>query len=131
LPPCVLYVEDHDDTLDVIFLLLGARGFVVVGAATFAEGRRLASARDFDLFILDSKLPDGSGLDLCRELRSSRPEVPVIVYSADVRDADHEMAAAAGACLYIDKPRIDQLVEAVARLVAEAAQAVPSEASPH
>ena len=115
MPHRVLYVEDHDDTRVMLSSLLRLRGYHASAAPTLEAARRLAAAEPFDLFILDIKLADGSGLDLCRELRSAYPAAPVIVYSASARDADHELARAAGAAECVDKPHVAELVEAIVR----------------
>ncbi|HSK80475.1 MAG TPA: ATP-binding protein, partial [Thermoanaerobaculia bacterium] len=67
-PLRLLLVEDHEPTLEVMTALLEAAGHQVKAARDLASGRRLAAAGDFDLLVSDLGLPDGSGLDLMREL---------------------------------------------------------------
>jgi len=62
----ILYIEDHEDTRELITLVLQQKDFEVVTGSTVANGVALAEDGQFDLYLLDSWLPDGSGLDLCR-----------------------------------------------------------------
>lgn len=69
-PIRILLVEDHKDTRDVLVKLLGRRGHRLVAVSSLAEARAAARAEDFDLVISDLGLPDGSGGELMKELRS-------------------------------------------------------------
>ena len=60
--------------------------------------------RHFDLFMLDNWLPDGSGIELCRELRSRYPDTPIVFMSAAAHEHTIEQATAAGADHYFVKP---------------------------
>ena len=60
--------------------------------------------RHFDLAMLDNWLPDGSGIELCREMRSRFPETPIIFMSAAAQESTIEEAIAAGANRYFVKP---------------------------
>ncbi len=64
----------------------------------------LATEIAFDLYILDVRLPDGTGVDLCRKLRELRPEVPIIYYSAYGDEAEHARAVAICGEAYLRKP---------------------------
>ena len=67
--PRVLYIEDHDDTRELVTLVLEQKSYEVVTGTTIQSGFDLAHSQNFDLYLLDSWLPDGSGLDLCRQIR--------------------------------------------------------------
>ena len=64
----------------------------------------MAEATDFDLFVLDSMLPDGSGTDLCRHLRERNISAPILFYSAMAFEHDKHEALMAGAQKYLVKP---------------------------
>ena len=64
----LLVVEDHEQTMKVMARLLRSRGYDVLTAPTVKSALALASAHSFDLVISDLGLPDGSGIDLMREL---------------------------------------------------------------
>jgi two-component system, OmpR family, response regulator len=102
--PRVLYIEDHEDTRELVTLLLGQKSFEVVTGATIESGIALALTQEFDLYLLDSWLPDGSGLDLCERIRQFDQTTPILFYSAAAYASDHEMALRCGAQAYLIKP---------------------------
>ena len=67
--PRVLYIEDHEDTRELVTLVLEQKCIEVVTGATIKSGVALAGSQAFDLYLLDSWLPDGSGIELCRKIR--------------------------------------------------------------
>jgi len=102
--PRVLYIEDHEDTRELVTLLLGQRSYEVVTGATIEAGIALASSQTFDLYLLDSWLPDGSGLMLCQKIREFDKTTPILFYSAAAYASDHETALRCGAQAYLIKP---------------------------
>jgi DNA-binding response OmpR family regulator len=102
--PRVLYVEDHDDTRELVTLVLEQRSCEVVSSSTIKSGVALAGSQDFDLYLLDSWLPDGSGLDLCRQIREFDQVTPIVFYSAAAYEIDREQAMNCGAQAYLVKP---------------------------
>ena len=78
----------------------------------------LAQVQKFDLFLLDSRLPDGSGIDLCKGIRQLDVHTPIIFHSAAAYDADKTMALAAGAQGYLTKPaRLSDLCDLISNLI--------------
>lgn len=69
---CILIVEDHADTARVLRRMLEKSGFRVSAAGDLRSARQLAAQRNFDLVISDMSLPDGSGLELMRELHQGK-----------------------------------------------------------
>lgn len=105
LPPCrILLVEDHADTAAMMRRLLGRRGYVVMLATTLDEARRAAASHSFDLLICDLGLPDGSGLDLMRELASRPTKLPGIALSGYGMPDDARRSLEAGFIEHITKP---------------------------
>ena len=102
--PRVLYIEDHEDTRELVTLLLSQKSYEVVTGATIESGIALAAAQSFDLYLLDSWLPDGSGLDLCQKIRQFDKITPILFYSAAAYASDHDMALQCGAQGYLIKP---------------------------
>jgi DNA-binding response OmpR family regulator len=100
----VLYIEDHEDTRELVTLVLEQRSFEVVTGATIESALVLASSQRFDLYLLDSWLPDGSGLDLCRQIREFDKATPILFYSAAAYEMDRAEAIASGAQAYLIKP---------------------------
>ena len=102
--PRVLYIEDHEDTRELVTLVLEQRSYEVVSGTTIESGLALARSQHFDLYLLDSWLPDGSGLDLCRRIREFDKATPILFYSAAAYEADKDLAMRCGAQAYLVKP---------------------------
>jgi len=99
--------------------LLAQEDYEVVTAVTVEDALKLAKSEDFDLYVLDKRLPDGSGLELCKKLSAATPDVPCIFYTGDAYEVHRHEAIAAGADFYVAKPDIDALIEGVRMLLAE------------
>ena len=99
----ILLVEDHEDTLRVIARLLKRLGYVVTTARGVGEARDLASRERFDLLVSDIGLPDGSGLDIMREIRD-RQGVRGIALSGFGQDEDIARSREAGFADHLIKP---------------------------
>ena len=112
-------IDDHQDTSEMLKLLLSQEDYEVVTAVSCEEALQLATAQEFDLYVLDRHLPDGSGLQLCQDLAKATPGVPCIFYSGDAYDIHRSEALAAGANDYVTKPDIDALIESVRVLLSE------------
>lgn len=102
--PRVLYIEDHEDTRELVTLVLEQRSYQVVTGSTIESGIVLAGSQEFDLYLLDSWLPDGSGLDLCRQIREFDKATPILFYSAAAYEIDKDQALRSGAQAYLIKP---------------------------
>jgi DNA-binding response OmpR family regulator len=100
----ILYIEDHEDTRELVTLLLSQKSYEVITGTTLESGVALAGAGDFDLYLLDSWLPDGSGLDLCKRIRQFDKTTPILFYSAAAYAADSDLALKSGAQAYLVKP---------------------------
>ena len=100
----ILYIEDHEDTRELVTLLLTQKSYEVKTGSTVASGVARAGTEQFDLYLLDSWLPDGSGLDLCQRIREFDQKTPILFYSAAAYAADHDQALRCGAQAYLVKP---------------------------
>jgi len=98
----ILLVEDHADTARIMAELLENAGYDVLLAKSIASAVACAS-QPFDVLVSDIGLPDGSGLDLVRRLRPSRP-VPAIALSGYGTTADVSRSHAAGFQRHLVKP---------------------------
>ena len=99
----VLLVEDEESITTPLTAALAREGFDATVAATAAEALELARSLEPDLVLLDLMLPDGSGLDVCRELRRTS-KVPIIVVTARGDEADRVVGLELGADDYVVKP---------------------------
>ncbi|MGZ4302055.1 MAG: response regulator transcription factor [Gaiellaceae bacterium] len=96
----VLLVEDEDAIADPLAEGLRREGFTVTRAATGAEA---LAASESDVVLLDLRLPDMDGLDVCRQIRE-RSDVPIIVVTARGEEADRVVGLELGADDYVVKP---------------------------
>ena len=99
----ILLVEDETSITEPLAEALGREGFDTQVAGTVAESLELAGRVDPDLVLLDVMLPDGSGFDVCRELRK-RSRVPIIMLTARGEEADRIVGLELGADDYVVKP---------------------------
>jgi two-component system, OmpR family, response regulator RegX3 len=109
----VLVVEDEESYQEALKVGLTVEGFVVVSATNLSEARELIETTKPDLILLDVMLPDGSGLDLCREICETK-RIPVIMVSARTDELDVVLGLEIGAADYVTKPY--RLRELVARM---------------
>jgi two-component system response regulator ResD len=115
----ILYVDDHEDSAEMLKLILSLSDHEVQAASSIEEALRLAKTQEFDLYVLDERLPDGSGIELCRMLSALKPRVPCMFYSGDAYEIHREEAVAAGADAYVAKPDVETLIETVHQLLSE------------
>jgi PAS domain S-box-containing protein len=114
----ILLVEDHGDTARIMKLLLERRGHEVLTASDVATALELATRESIDLLISDLGLPDGSGLDVMRELRRRRPDLRGIALSGYGMDADLQRSREAGFMEHLIKPvQVAELQAAIGRAV--------------
>jgi len=100
----ILLVEDHEDTSELMVLILSQLNYDVATAASISGALGMAESADFDLFVFDSMLPDGSGTDLCKHIRERNISTPILFYSAMAFEHDKHEALMAGAQKYLVKP---------------------------
>ncbi len=94
-------------------------GQVLVGdAGTLCQARELIPAVRPDVVVLETRLPDGSGIDLCRELARSAPGVRCLFFTADTDPRSMAEALAAGAAGYLFKAALGARVNEAVELVA-------------
>src|SRR5688572_13987904 len=115
----VLCIDDHEDTSEILRLILSQEDYDVATAITVQQALVLVESQEFDLYVLDRHLPDGSGLQLCQDLIRTTPGVPTIFYSGDAYDIHRSEALAAGADVYVTKPDIERLIVSVRDLLAQ------------
>lgn len=110
----ILLVEDHGDTAEAMTTLLELFGHQVQRAGDVAAALDIAARGQFDLLISDLGLPDGSGLDLIRSLRSSGVGLPAIALSGYGQEQDVEQSRRAGFQCHLVKPvDVSRLIEVI------------------
>ena len=114
----ILCTEDDQDTRDLIILLLKQQGYDVLCTDSAEHALSLAKSQRFDLFLIDSWLPDSSGATLTEWIREFDNKTPVLFYSGAAYDTDLQIAINAGANGYLVKPvDNDKLIAEVTRLI--------------
>jgi two-component system, OmpR family, catabolic regulation response regulator CreB len=103
MKPTLLLVEDEPAIADTLVFALSQAGLHVAHAATLAAARASWLNAVADIVLLDLGLPDGSGLDFCRELRRTS-EVPIVILSARSDEVDRIVGLELGADDYVTKP---------------------------
>jgi len=116
----VFLLDDHEIVRRGLRDLLEVEGLDVVGeAGTAEEALRRVPAVSPDVAVLDVRLPDGDGVEVCRELRSRHPELPCLMLTSFADDEALFDAIMAGASGYVLKQiRGDDLVDAIRRVAA-------------
>jgi len=116
--PTVLLVEDEPAQREVLVYNLGAEGFDVITADNGEDGLLLVEENHPDLIILDWMIPQLSGLEVCRRLKSNPKtrQIPVIMLSARAEDVDRVRGLETGADDYVVKPY--SVIEFTARVTA-------------
>ena len=110
----VLIVEDDNAMAVALSDGFQYEGHEVMLARDGAQGLALASREPFDIMILDVMLPKLSGLDVCRQLRSSGNHIPIIMLTARGQEIDKVLGLKIGADDYVTKPF--QMAELLARI---------------
>lgn len=112
--PKIILVEDDHSVSRLLELTLRRAGYDVEVAGTITEARAVTSTVSWDLLLLDRNLPDGDGLDLCRELKSSLPGGYVIMLTGESGEEEKIESFDRGVDDYVTKPF--QLPELLARI---------------
>ena len=100
----ILHVDDDPEIRLLIAGSLQEFGYVVATAGTVAEALQLAEDLKFNLCILDVRLPDGTGIELCQQLRHLQPGVPIVYYSAYAEPVEQREALSVCGDGFIKKP---------------------------
>ncbi len=124
--PHILVVEDEEAQREVLVYNLESQGFRVSEAATGDEGLLLLSEDQPDVLVLDWMLPNVSGIEICRQIKT-KPEtrdLPVIMLSARSEEVDRVRGLETGADDYVVKPY--SVSELMARIKTQLRRARPT-----
>ena len=99
----IVVVEDEKEVCESFKMLLTEKGYEIVTARSCDEADKYIGNPQIDMFLLDVKLPDGSGFDICRKIRKSS-EVPVIFLTSCDNEDEIVTGLDIGADDYITKP---------------------------
>ena len=102
--PRILLVEDEKHIAQGIIFNLELEGFLITHAETGATAMDAFDRQSFELVILDLMLPDSHGFDLCREMRKTQPQLPILMLTALGEEQDRVNGLKEGADDYLTKP---------------------------
>ena len=119
-PSHILYIEDHEDTKELVSLVLAEANHRVTTTSSSKDALKLAREHRFDLYILESWIADGSGIELCQRLREFDRVTPIMFFSGAAYETDKQAALGNGAQCYLVKPahihvlrdRVNTLIDA-------------------
>ena len=102
----ILIIEDEPDIRTTLEYNLRKDGFDVIGVGSLGEARAAINSSSFSMILLDLMLPDGSGLDLCREIKGNKElsSTPIIILTAKDDEVDKVVGFELGADDYVTKP---------------------------
>ena len=102
----ILIIEDEPDIRKTLEYNISKEGYKVLCASSLSKGKEHINSSDFSLILLDLMLPDGSGLDLCREIKSDKDKssTPIIILTAKDDEVDKVVGFELGADDYVTKP---------------------------
>ena len=119
----IVIVDDEPNIGLSLQLILEREGYLVVICHSAAEFRSRSAAQRAEAYLLDVRLPDGTGVELCQKLRELNSEIPILYYSAYGDEADHQKALQTCGDAYLKKPVcIADIQETIARLLAAASE---------
>jgi CheY-like chemotaxis protein len=100
----ILHVDDDPQIRLLMAGSLQEFGYTVVTAGTVKEALQLATGMAFDLFILDVRLPDGTGVELCQLLRRLQSNAPIVYYTGYADETSQKEALSKCGDAYLRKP---------------------------
>ena len=113
--PRVLYVDDDEDSREMLRMLLEMQSIETKAVGTAGEALTSIQAEHFDLYLLDGWLPDLDGFELCRRMRRYDANTPILFFSGAGCEADKKMGHQAGANAYVIKPDVSHLFGSIAQ----------------
>lgn len=128
----ILCVDDDSDSCEIITLMLhnADENYRVMTTASGNAALNMIADEPFDLYILDYRLPEMSGVDLCRLIRQSDAQTPIMFFTGMAREVDGKNALEAGATKFLVKPTdLDILTDTVADLLSQNLSKYNSESS--
>ena len=114
----ILCIDSDIDACEILTVLLDRAGYEVVLVHTAADALSHSLTGAFDVLLIDLYLPDGSGLELCQQIREFNSQTPICFYTRNAHPGQIEAAMRAGANAYLVKPVLSgELEEAIRQLL--------------
>ena len=109
----ILYVAGNEGDWLLLRALLDFPHLEIILADTVADALQKMQSGRFNLYLLETRLPDGDGFELCRLMRELTPNTPIVFYSGDAGEIYRQRGLAAGADVYLAKPYLDSLTTTI------------------
>lgn len=116
----ILCVDDDEDFREMLGMLLNFWQIESKAVGTATQALSLMQAERFDLYLLDTWLPDLDGFELCRRMRAFDPHTPILFFSGAAYEGDRKRGMEAGASAYVIKPDVDDLLGSVTQFAPRA-----------
>jgi CheY-like chemotaxis protein len=119
-PPRILVIDDNRDSCELMQVMLqyANADYEITCVITPEEGLQLAASRPFDLYLLDCRMVGIHGIEVCRRLRQTDTQTPIMFFTGEAHESVREEALRAGADAYLIKPDdLKQLTGTVKRLL--------------
>lgn len=116
----ILCVDDDEDTSELINMMLQRSNaeYKITSVKTPDEALTLAATKEFDLYVLDYRYADTTGVEICRRIRQTDRDTPIMFFTGEAHAQERQMAIAAGANAYLIKPDdLDKLTDTVKLLL--------------
>ncbi len=122
----VLVIDDEQIILDSVKKILSAEDFQIDPAISSRDGLERAMSRDYDLVLTDIRMPEIGGMRILRDIKRSKPALPVVIFTGYATVQSAVQAMKLGASDYIEKPFTpDMLVTTVKKVLRKAASEQP------
>lgn len=114
----ILCVDNSKDDCELFNFILTQAGYEVEIAQSLTEALQLLENNQFDLYLFDISLSDGTGFELLKQVRAIDLSIPIIICSADARESTRQQVIQAGAQAFLTKPiNFDLLIETIAQFI--------------
>lgn len=100
----ILVIDDEELIVDALKMILGDLGHEVVGVSKSVEGEREAIANDFDLMLMDLRMPGKNGAEVTKSIRAVKPDAKILIMTAFPSDPLARSALDSGAISLVKKP---------------------------
>jgi DNA-binding response OmpR family regulator len=115
----ILCVDDDEDSRVMLTTLLKLALIDAKAVGTGAQALSSIRREHFDLYMLDARLPDVDGFELCRRMRDFDPDTPILFFSGAAFETDKKKGIEAGANAYVIKPDLDGLVSNIKQFASQ------------
>ncbi len=117
----ILLIDDEKDLVDVTKRILELHGYEVMAAYGGNEGAQLATTFNPDVIVSDVRMPEGSGMDLVKAVRGTKPQAPphILMMTGYTDIAEKDFLAAGAAKVLLKPVRANQLMDAISNVLQE------------